>query len=217
MRHPRTLAAFVSSALLALVLSACGPDDSSSSDDNAGKAVSPTQSARQKSGDATPSTPASAEKSDDAASVNEPDVSSMTYVCDVIGDLSSLVGKPLVSDDMDADLNMAHPARTGNCGYTSRAYDYYEFSVMYAGKELMAAYELPLGRGTDGFSRKDNYGSGAIADTTHESPTYAIPNGDRVIVIDTGNFTEYLQKYGNGATMDDVIKHVVKQFRAVKH
>lgn len=205
------------SALLALALSACGPDDSSSSNDSNSKAASPTHSAPRQSGNTTPSAPSSVKESDDTTSANEPDPDSMAYVCDVIGDLSALVGKQLVSDDVDAGLSMAHPPRVGNCAYTSEAYDYYEFNVMYAGKELMAAYELPLGRGTDGFSRSENYGPGAIVDTSQASPTYAIPNGDRVIVIDTGSFTEYLKKYGNGVTMDDVIKHIVKQFRAVVH
>lgn len=217
MRHKCTFTAVMSSALLALVLSACGPSDTSSSDDT-GTAVSPTHSVPKKSGGDKPSESASAKASDGTTNINEPDQDSMDYVCDVIGDLSTLVGQPLVTDNMDAGLDMAHPARVGNCGYTSKAYDYYQFSVMYAGKELMAAYELPLGRGTAGYKRVDSYGPGAIVnETNQESPTYAIPNGDRVIVIDSGNFAEYLQKYGNGATMEDVIKHIVKRFSAVKH
>ena len=217
MQHSRTLAAFMGSALLALVLSACGPDDTSSSGD-ASSTVRPTHSASRTTGGSEPSKSASAKVPDATANVNEPDPSSMDYVCDVIGDLSTLVGQELVTDNMDADLAMAHPARVGNCAFGAKAYGYYLFSVMYAGKELMAAYELPLGRGTAGYKRVDSYGPGAIVnDTNQESPTYAIPNGDRVIVIDTGNFSEYLKQYGNGVSMEDVIKHIVKRFSAVKH
>jgi hypothetical protein len=217
MRRKRTFAAVMSSALLALALSACGPDNTSSNDDSAGETASPTHSAPHQPGKATPSASASAKTSDDTASVNEPDPDSMSYVCDVIGDLSALVGKPLVSDDVDAGLSMAHPPRVGNCAYTSEAYDYYAFSVMYAGKELMTGYELQLGRNAAGYSHANNYGSGTIVDTSNGSPTYVVPNGDRAISIDTGNFTEYLAKYGNGVTMDDVVRHIIKQFRAVKH